>query len=242
MKSIRSCQCGIGEAVTPWCKMLQGSEQSELLHLWYKLDVLREEIEKRSSYLGKFRRTEEAKHLLDLISMTIDEEDLFLSFAKAAMSDVFEAFEMYAPKARKGYFWRDGSDTNTVVIDNESADVVYFKRGDYVLYDNELYIAVRDGSSEDLLCNIFPIEDYRDSIHYAISWDCDKSNISMIDPLETDVFEALVARIIYKWLCYSYPDEAQRYLYEYNELFGKIRHRCGLLWTNNVIHRIPRIL
>lgn len=62
------------------------------LHFNYKKEDLQNEVEKRTSYLGKFRRTEKASHLLDLIAMTKDEEDLFIPLMKSAMADVFDTF------------------------------------------------------------------------------------------------------------------------------------------------------
>ena len=113
MKEI--CQCNYSVSAiayrTPWCSMFRDSEPTEILHLWYKLTVLRNEVEKRSSYLGKLRRTEEAQHLLDLVAMTEDEEDLFVPFAKAAMSDVLDVLHTYMPKREKAIFWREGKET-----------------------------------------------------------------------------------------------------------------------------------
>lgn len=113
MKEICQCNCSSPATAyrTPWCSMLRGGEPTEILHLWYKLELLRKEVEKRSSYLGKFRRTEEAQHLLDLIAMTEDEVDLFIPYAKAAMADVFDVLNTYMPKHEKAYFFREGKET-----------------------------------------------------------------------------------------------------------------------------------
>ena len=244
MKEICQCNCSSPATAyrTPWCSMLRGGEPTELLHLWYKIDVLRDEVDKRSSYLGKLRRTDEAQHLLDLIRLSADEEDLFIPFAKAAMSDVFDVLNTYMPKREKALFWRKGKDT-AVFSDDEGLPnpPVVFHAGQYVEYNGELYMAIENGSSDDFAGKLVPTEDYRDSIHYGLNWKCCGSNINAVEPLDTAIFEALVARIIYKWLCYSYPDEAPRYLNEWNESLEQIRHRCNILNGPQIVNRIPRL-
>lgn len=358
MKTLTKCGCGmIGAYRTPWCSMLNSEEDKDILHLYYKLKWLQEEIEKRTSYLGKFRRTEEAKHLLDLIAMTKDEEDLFYPFAKAAMAEVFDALQLYIPQTHeKVYLWNEGKNTveiesipivdvadcdvdeisqhldvstgtiyfyyetslpqsirdrisefhilcqydvqyeiayaifetgdeikeirtERVYVDNynlASAEIVKpelsaageytsaeritrllsinlsavilfykepmkFSAGDYVKLDNTLCIALADGDANDveLKRKLIETPDYRESIHYLIAFPYDK-NVSLAEPLDTAVFEALVARIIFKWLQNAYPDEAPRYLEEYEEKLQQIRKRCSFFAATHIVNRIPR--
>lgn len=243
MKELCSCNCCASAAspfVTPWCELLKNQEEScSVLHLWYKLDMVREEIEKRTSVLGKLRRTEEAQHLLDLIAMTEDEKPMFLPFAKAAMSDVFEILAAHMPKHEKALWWREGQETAVFSDDPAlpSPPVKYYA-GQYVEYNGNLYMAIEDGDSDDFATKIVPSEDYRDSIHYGILWNC-SSNINAVEPLDVSVFEAIVARIIYKWLQYSYPEEAARYLNEYNEYLAQIKNRARILEGAKIVNRIP---
>lgn len=377
---------------------LVGVEDSSVtpmrFHLSYTVSDLMTEIKRRTAYLGKFRRTEEATHLLDLIKMTEDEYDLFESFvreamtdvwavlsapfvglqkkawwqatsttdypvgvhydfdvsynmtaeelvplrtivlealieriiykwlslsypseaaaydtlfkqslvtvrdrshefkarwsklyipyAKSAMADVFEALQTYAPKQEMAYFFNEGKTTVTfddvnaegsvdsdgymylpslvnmdvngyvplnisvdvngyATFQNEPIELVKFNKGDYVLYNGNLYMAIADGSSEDYIGKLVPTEDYRGSIHYGIMWQCCTSNINMVEPLDTSIFDALVARIIYKWLRDAYPVEAPRYLEEWNENISLVRQRCNSMWGVKVVNRIPRI-
>lgn len=296
MREICQCNCSLNAPYrTPWCDLLKSLHGSSaaVLHLWYKLDWLLEEVDKRTAYLGKFRRTEETKHLLDLINMTPDEKKLFIPFAKAAMADVFDVLHTYMPTREKAYFWREGkttvvipdeptgdflqlSETTTegvdqdgyIIVDDIPVDsqgnirvaetgvdannyivpvdpaslIVYFHKGDYVLYKGKLYMAIEDGDSTDITGKLVPTEDYRESIHYGIDWQCCVSNINAVEPLDTAVFEALTARIIYKWLSYSYPDEAPRFQAEYEEHLEAIRRRCGVLKGPQIVNRIPRMI
>ena len=328
MKALTDCGCGIADTYkNPWCDLVQGSD-TNALHLFYKLEWLREEIEKRTSYLGKFRRTDEAKHLLDLISMTTDEEDLFYPFAKAAMSDVFDALEQYAPKQKKAFMWNEGK--NSIIIPNlpdnstitdftdysgysislpnitsyfkwngadnrhkvfatiricyqpsflpvqeeVQSEAVYddvnqrwsvtigiqplridhlelvsavavwlepitYHNGDWVEMNGKPYFCSTDGNANNLDGLIAPTADWRKSVHYMLAFPKDW-NSNLAEPLDTAIFEALVSRIIYKWLQYAYPDEAQHYLNEWIELLEKIRERCRNLFDNKIVHRIPR--
>lgn len=227
----------------PWCDLLENvhSFSCEVLHLWYKLEWLRKEVDKRSAYLGKFRRTEEAKHLLDLINMTVDEYDLFIPFAKAAMADVFDALLKYVPKHEQTCFWREGKNTAVFTDDQGLPNpAVSFYKGQYVEYNGDLYIAVDDGDSDDVVGKLEPTEDFRESIHYGLIWRCDRYNRNVVEPLDTAIFEALVARIIYKWLMYAYPDEASHYLTEWDEYMEKIKKWCYELYGTRIVHRIPR--
>ena len=285
------------------------------MNFWYKLDWLQKEIEKRSSYLGKLRRTEEAQHLLDLIAMTKDEEDLFYPFANAAMADVFDELEKYTPRHGRCYFWNE----NIPFVKVES-NTDEFHIDDLVEYNGKLYIAwldniiepitikfyneaigsdvvatrdgENDGSREDdnfpfcfstddsvkYYCEVaapsvgnvvssaptaessvgainavsggwdgIPIEDklvetfdWRKSIHYLLAFPRDW-HVNVAEPLDTAIFEALVARIMFKWLEYAYPDEAPRYLEEWNECIKKVRNRCSKMYGQPIVKRIPRI-
>lgn len=356
MKALTDCS---GVYRTPWCDMLFGDGccgiNRNVLHLWYKIEWLQKEIEKRSSYLGKFRKTEEAKHLLDLIAMTKDEEDLFYPFAKAAASDVTDALHRYMPKEQKTFLWREGRHTkvitdlpavnitnpnrpnvslsgNTIRVstglqtdnidpqtmgiynlieveyqvgyiikqtgqriietrsiekmaelsydstyntwsyldvwgvdlqdesDETSAEfltgttvfkskeyLVYwlnptqFQEGDYVEWNGQLYRAIKHGNANYPSECLVLTDDYRDSIHYLIGFPKDKY-LNIVEALDTAVFEALVARIIFKWLEYAYPDEAERYLTAYNEELEKIKKRCALIIGGQIVNRIPRLL
>ena len=66
------------------------------LDLWYPWENLKQEMGMRTAYLGKLRSSEQAVHLLDLIHLTDDEEELMMSYAQNAMAEVYECFDKYA--------------------------------------------------------------------------------------------------------------------------------------------------
>lgn len=71
-----------------------------ILHLWYPLSDVQELIDMRTSYLGSFRRSEDAPHLLDLIRMSKDETNMFEELAREAMDKVFPALSKYTKYLR----------------------------------------------------------------------------------------------------------------------------------------------
>lgn len=244
MKELCSCDCCSkphAGYTTPWCSLLRGQDDScAVLHLWYKITAIQEEVDKRSSYLGKFRRTEEAQHLLDLIRFSKDEENMFIPMAKAAMADVFDVLFPNMPKHEKSYWWDEGKET-AVFRDPLPTPAVTFYAGQYVEYNDDLYRAIEDGSSDDFDGKLVPTPDYRRSMHYGILWRC-KSNINAVEPLDVAIFETLVARIIYKWLEYAYPDDKTLsiFLNQYNEGLAAIRNRASILDGPKIVNRIPR--
>lgn len=72
------------------------NKDTRRLDLWYPFENLKQEIGMRTAYLGKLRSSEQVVHLLDLIHMTDDEEELMMSFANNAMAEVYECFSKYA--------------------------------------------------------------------------------------------------------------------------------------------------
>jgi len=156
---------------------------------------------------------------------------------------VYDALSYYAPKWESAYQFREGKET-AVFTDTPSLPVpaVYFDEGQYVEYNGVLYIANAAGSSNDFAGKLVPTEDYRDSIHIGLRWECCQSKVNNVEPLDTGIFEALVARIIWKWLSRAYPSEAEIYLNEYNDELEKIKKRVRALDGTHIVSRIPRIL
>lgn len=130
----------------------------------------------------------------------------------------------------EGYIISDGSETEPVT----------FYASQYVIVDGKLYIAIEDGDSSDYIGKIVPTEDYRDSVHYGILWHC-QHNINAVEPLDTAIFETLVARIVYKWVAKAYPVEAEAYLAEYNENAERIREFARIMEGPQIVNRIPRM-
>lgn len=72
------------------------NKDTRRLDLWYPWENLKQEMGMRTAYLGKLRSSEQVAHLLDLIHLTDDEEELMISFANNAMAEVYECFSKYA--------------------------------------------------------------------------------------------------------------------------------------------------
>ena len=223
---------------TPWCDMIGccTGEVMDILHLYYPIRLIREEVHKRTSYLGKHRSSENAPHLLDLISMTVDEEGLFHSFIRSAMMKVFEPLGKHTRNVDKAYIW--DVNATTVTLTQGASPAIPYKKGYYVIYNNELYIATGDGDS-DTLDNLAPTEDYRESVHYIIQWGSNL-NPNFIEPLDQAVHDALIYFVIWKWLLSAYADDAKVYEAQFADALKDIR-RYGSCLIGSVTNRIPRI-
>ena len=78
-----------------------------------------------------------------------------------------------------------------------------------------------------------------EGIHYYIAFP-NYLNESLIAPLDNAILEALVNRIIWKWLCLSYPNEAQAYDTFYKEAIEALKTRCDI-FRKNWASKTPRL-
>ena len=91
-------------------------DKTRQLHLWYPLEELKKEISMRTAYLGKLRRTGEAPHLLDLIHLTEDENNLLMSCANTAMADLYEPLSKYARELNVPTMVMNDGDGNSIDV------------------------------------------------------------------------------------------------------------------------------
>ncbi len=96
------------------------------LHFNYRLFDVQEEIEIRTSYLGKFRKSETSSHLLDLIAMTRDESNLFSLLIKEVSSTVFDEFRKGVLNIGESWYaHKDGVSPIAVTLNPQSAFELY---------------------------------------------------------------------------------------------------------------------
>lgn len=227
---------------TPWCSMLGvcgTGDNAKILHLYYPLHELSEEINMLTATLGAHRSSESAVHLLDLVNMSKDETPQFFSFVKTAMAKVFDELGKFTRNVEKAYRFDEGHPTIVIV---DGGEVVNFKKDQWVIKDGKFYIALEDGTSadDDLMSKLDEQPaDFRHSVHYIIQWQY-KMNDNFIRPLDQFVFDALKFCIIYEWLHIAYPSEEEPYLLRYQEALKYIR-RCMSRLNQPTIDRIPRI-
>lgn len=105
------------------------------LHFNYRLAELQEDVERTTSYLGKFRRTESAAHLQDLIAMTKDESNMFTPIAKEVALSVFDEFKKGVFNAGdSSWKYKDSLVLNNIVlpptINPRIAEMNVVKNGD----------------------------------------------------------------------------------------------------------------
>lgn len=97
-----------------WEDLLKRAET--IVTISYSLSEIQEEVKKRTSYLGKFRSTEQAAHLLDLIAMTKDETDLFQSLVQTAATEVYACFAAFTGNKDSQFVYDVNMDTLSFVF------------------------------------------------------------------------------------------------------------------------------
>ena len=338
------------------------------IHFSYSLVALQQEIEKRTFYLGKYRKTEEAQHLLDLIGMSRDEGDLLYPFVQAAMADVYDNLNLNTIHVLKEYEWKEPQEAITIpkkknlyqqiqhnvaatisdnkhyviisgTIDNYSSDDIDVSKyritadfsidvttkyniigtnviispvkyitfnipaehlrsignnawqivplqvevpldpqstmtsaetidkvssptfvvdslkleeinptelpvGTIIEVEGQTYEITQDTNSNTLdlskqAKNVDPNETLVEGVHYYL-YVPNFINLSSVAPLDNAIMEALVNRIIWKWLVLSYPNEAATYDTLYQDSLKSIALRCNIF--NKHWQQVPRIL
>lgn len=161
-----------------------GKTELNFLHFNYRVKDLQEEIEKRTSYLGKFRKGESAEHLLDLVAMTKDEENLLIPFAQDAMGEVFDSLRMGVVNMPfHSCEWKD-----LKVIDESINPVIGFK-------DLEVkFLRYSNTQTKILVSGGFVIEPELDPSKYGIEIEVDVEFNTMYHMLDDDTIQTITPR------------------------------------------------
>ncbi len=193
----------------------------QILHYYYPINIISEEVYKRTSMIGKYAYTKEGVNLLDRLSLSPDEYDIFLQLCREASDDIYQVcFPFLAPDVDSFRFNHTSS-----TIDYAQKGIT-FVAGDYIeVLDittgerTALYVALKNGNTNDSLLDTSVFVkvdvDLRESVHYLIhkpSW-VDSNSISSTDAV---LFDCLCSYIMYKWFVICSPERAEYYLSDYN--------------------------
>ena len=98
----------------PWCGLLK--PDLEKWHFFYKIDDVKEEVFKRTSYIGRFRKANEKSdgNLTDVLSLSPDEHDMLVPFMKSAMADVFDTLIKFTNTDDNAYSYDENAETKKV--------------------------------------------------------------------------------------------------------------------------------
>lgn len=80
------------------------ASRGAVLHLWYPIKELQKQVTIKTANLGKNRGTQEEPHLLDRLTMTRDEEELFFPIAENAAAEVFDSMIKYTERLKQPAF------------------------------------------------------------------------------------------------------------------------------------------
>lgn len=168
------------------------SSGCRILHLYYSLLSLQQEIEKRTFYLGKYRTDENGNkpHLLDLIGMSRDEADILYPFAKSAMADVFDALNSSTIGMPKLYKWEGKKNAITIKsrikspISNKVIALTATAQKDYIKIAGTLNYTLQQNNT-DVIQNI-KNDYYRPNMTVVVNYKTTKDNIATNEQITTD--------------------------------------------------------
>lgn len=128
--------------------------------------------------------------------------------------------------------------THFVVANDDTPVTEYEADEDFT--ENDLFNTADDAS----FFKVAHLVDTTDSalsegIHYFIGFP-NYLNDSLVEPLDNAILEALVNRVIWKWLCLAYPNEAQAYDTFYQQSVEALKTRCNI-FRKNWAERKPRL-
>lgn len=125
----------------------------------------------------------------------------------------------------------------------QECDPTYLDNGDVIKINGTSYLMIADTNTNELDLSkdavLLDSRELTEGIHYYFE---KPSNLNAsVAPLDTAIEDAIVNRIIWKWLAMAYPSEAATYDAFYKEAINQVRIR-----SNQVFHKqyskTPRIL
>jgi len=193
-----SCDCVCEGRIDP---------KTPLIHYWYKLDDVLEEVYKRTTYLGKNKSDEQGAHLLNRIAMTEDDRSIFESFLQNAQANVFDVISPFTHGIDGAYWWNETYNAVDVLeVDILGGTPYNAEKGTYIrminndttveyYYATEDTIITEDGGGGIDFGACVQIPDYQNSVHY-ITWHKDWFNKNVLRSVDNGIFEALVLFVL----------------------------------------------
>ena len=185
-----------------------------LIVFYYKATDLFEEVFKRTSYIARSRRDKETKqHLLDVISLTKDEQDLFDPFLRDATTKIFERLAAFTKEVSSAYMHLAPSGLPGFVPNRQYHVGSRIYEGLKVWESDEEYIDQSfDNGSWHELNPCYYTDDKTEFVVMKRDW----MNANAINPCDTAIFEALVAYVMARWFTIVFPEEAKFYFEEFD--------------------------
>lgn len=84
-----------GSGIDEWGEQDELRHPYRVIHYYYPIDGIAEEVYKRTSVIGKTRRTKDGKSLMSDIALTPDEREEFMSLCRNASTEVYSVIEPF---------------------------------------------------------------------------------------------------------------------------------------------------
>jgi hypothetical protein len=230
--------------VSPFSEFRDGLQllQSNIgvTHYYYvKEDILRE-VYKRTSYIARGRVDGNGKPLLSNIALTTDDEQIMMSFLSEVSYIAYDELHKHTHGIRDSFHFYTGFDwaiphptlENTFIFPKDKFTVIdpsylpsnisipgaFFGASDDAWYN---YVT---GETKD--AEYVNVENFDMNIRYTL-WQ--KAYFSDDDEklLDRSIFELFVRYVLWKWIQYTIPAEAQTFELEYERQFVAFRNRVN---------------
>lgn len=202
-----------------------------VVHYYYPLSMLEEEMYKRTSQTGKHRRDGNGNNMLDEIALTGDENFMFDTLCRDAAEEMYRVCAPFMDERRRSFFY--GEDGRTVKYVEGAGGEVAVKKYDWVEYyagagaaDYVLYVALRDATTGSPITDVGTFArvdaDVRGSVRYVIDkpeWVRENS----VQATDRAMFEALVTHMMWRWFVTAYPAEAGYWMGEFERRRRDVR-------------------
>lgn len=192
-----------------------------LMHIWYDVNKIFNEVFKRTSYIGKNTLDKNGMHTIDTVAMTPDEKnDMFRPLMIDAHSVVFENLKPFTHGLR-GEVMRYRDSATGEVLRGEYDENENYSIGDVVEYNGEMWECVSEnrGRMGDIMFFV------RTPAFYIAEYWIEKKN--WFNPnakrmLDNAIHEAIIAYIMHRWFLVSSPQHAEVYLADFNKRMDDI--------------------
>ena len=209
-------------------------------HYYYIKEDILGEVYKRTSYLGRGRVDSNGKPLLSQLALTSDDESIMMSFLSEASYIVYDELHKHTHGIKDSFHFYSGFEW--AIPHPTLADTFIIPKDKFAKIDDALLplgVSVPGsffGVSDDAWVNIdteemkdvefVNVQDFESNIRYTL-WQ--KAYFSDDDEqlLDRSIFELFVRYVLWKWMQYNMPSEAQTFELDYERQFTTFRNRVN---------------
>lgn len=118
-------------------------EPKKPIHYYFPIKNVFDSVYRKTSLIGKSRKTKEGFSRLDEIALTQDEDDIFLDIANDAGLEIFTKVNGFVSNDEPSYLFNDGVDNTHIRYKNNGKEITLnsFSSKNYALRTNIIFVA-----------------------------------------------------------------------------------------------------